>query len=40
MDVKKKTQIVSLTYFFFKNNLYGQKGVSQAFALGAFPIGS
>ena len=38
MDVKKKTQIVSLTYFFKKNNLYGQKGVSQAFALEPFPL--
>ena len=38
MDVKKKTQVVSLTYFFLKNNLYGQKGVSQAFALEPFPL--
>ena len=40
MDVKKKTQIVSLIYFLKKkkNNLYGQKGVSQAFALEPFPL--
>ena len=38
MDVKKKDSN-SITYpFFFKNNLYGQKGVSQAFALGPFPL--
>ena len=41
MDVKKKDSN-SITYLFFKkkkkNNLYGEKGVSQAFALEPFPL--
>ena len=39
MDVKKKdSNSITYLFFFLKNNLYGQKGVSQAFAPEPFPL--